>query len=189
MLILHLTRRLRWLYLGLLLGTLNGCDRQSALQPVPSPYTPIVTPSPIPTSEAVGNGVPRPSTVVYGVPPARSGHELVYHNRLKMVLLVNGDHAVGADEPGKLWGWDGQCWRVVTEDGPVSRELGGVAYDTRRDVLVLYGGSSKDECYDDTWEWDGEGWDQKQVIGPGVCDHFAMTYDASRGKVVLFGGQ
>jgi hypothetical protein len=107
-----------------------------------------------------------------------------------MVLLVNTGwegHEPGV--PAKVWGWNGDEWTIVSADGPEGRDLGGVAYDSRRDKLVVYGGRSPTKCYSDTWEWDGQIWQTLDVVGPNVCDHLAMVYDAARGKVVLFGGQ
>jgi hypothetical protein len=74
-------------------------------------------------------------------PPPCNTHELVYHERLKMVLLVNCA-AEGRDvKPGptRIWGWDGSGWQLLSADGPPQRSLGGVANDSRRDLL-LYGG-------------------------------------------------
>jgi hypothetical protein len=76
-----------------------------------------------------------------------------------MVLLVNGDTGDPAVEgtPGVVWGWNGERWQVVSADAPELRSVGGVAYDSNRQVLVLYGGYTTHECYTDTWEWDGVG--------------------------------
>jgi hypothetical protein len=44
--------------------------------------------------------------------------------------------------------------RVLDSNGPPIRNLGGVAYDAERIVLVLYGGTySATLSYDDTWDW------------------------------------
>ena len=44
--------------------------------------------------------------------------------------------------------------------GPSARYLTDVAYDLRRNVLVLFGGGARDSAtlYDDTWEFDGSSW-------------------------------
>jgi hypothetical protein len=122
---------------------------------------------------------PSPVHPFTAAPSPRAGHELVYHGQLQMVLLVNGDTGDPADtqSPGIIWGWDGEQWQVVSDDAPPLRSIGGVAYDSGRQVLVLYGGYTPGECYTDTWEWDGITWQKLDVEGPGVCDHFAMTYD------------
>jgi hypothetical protein len=128
-------------------------------------------------------------------PPASAGHALVYHAGLHAVLLVNaglgGMTSPPASTPTTLWKWTGQRWDVLDANGPPIRNLGGVAYDAERNVLVLYGGTySATLSYDDTWEWRvAGGWEQKNVSGPGKRDHTEMAYDAVRKRVVLFGGQ
>jgi hypothetical protein len=129
-------------------------------------------------------------------PPASAGHDLVYHDSLRAVLLVNAglggpDDARMAGQRTRLWSWDGNRWSLIDSAGPPVRNLGGVAYDAGRDKLVLYGGTfSANLSYSDTWEWDRRsGWRQLQVSGPGTRDHTQMTYDAERGVVILFGGQ
>ena len=73
---------------------------------------------------------------------------------------------------------------------PSARYDHGVAYDSARGQLVLFGGI--DENFDllaDTWVWDGADWTQKfpETSPPARYQH-AMAYDAARGTVVLFGG-
>ena len=157
-----------------------------------TPVAPLQIPSATPLGAPTATLAPSPTREPELHPSARSGHELVYHAQLQMILLVGGGYT-GPDERvethANLWGWDGERWRIINANGPERRGLGGVAYDSRRNVLVIYGGYTREECYTDTWEWDGETWSEKTVTGPGVCDHFSMTYDAARGRIVLFGGQ
>ena len=128
-------------------------------------------------------------------PPASAGHELVFHDALGVVLLVNaglgGAISPPATQPSQLWAWNGAGWRLVDSAGPPIRNLGGVAYDPAREVLVVHGGTySAQLSYGDTWEWRADaGWNRVDVPGPGVRDHTQMTYDAARHQVVLFGGQ
>src|SRR5215212_2109264 len=110
------------------------------------------------------------------MPEARSGHELVWHERLGIVLLVNGDHQ-SSDDPGTIWGWDGDTWQIVTDDAPPIQTLGGVAYDTKRNLLLLHGGSQSAKDYSNaTWAWDGSDWEQLEGTSPGTRDHFSMAY-------------
>ena len=128
-------------------------------------------------------------------PAASAGHELVFHDALGVVLLVNaglgGATSPPATQPSQLWAWNGAGWRLVDSAGPPIRNLGGVAYDPAREVLVVHGGTySAQLSYGDTWEWRADaGWNRVDVPGPGVRDHTQMTYDAARRQVVLFGGQ
>jgi len=60
---------------------------------------------------------------------------------------------------GDTWGWNGIAWKKLAENGPPARAIGGMAYDKRRDRVVLFGGI----LYwpvdaNDTWEWDGAIW-------------------------------
>jgi hypothetical protein len=128
-------------------------------------------------------------------PPASAGHSLVYHDALGSVLLLNAGLG-GMDTPSSrartvIWRWSGSDWTVLDSMGPPIRNLGGVAYDNDRGVLVLFGGSyGLDLVYADTWEWTpGDGWRQRDASGPGRRDHTAMVYDRRLRRVVLYGGQ
>ena len=111
------------------------------------------------------------------------------------MLLVNAGLGGMSSPPSNartvLWRWNGQSWTALDSSGPPVRNLGGVAYDSHRDRLVLYGGSySADLVYDETWEWSSSGgWSKRDVAGPGRRDHTDMVYDVERRRVVLFGGQ
>jgi len=147
--------------------------------------TQIIAPTPTQTAPAT-TSTPAPPTR----PEARSGHELVYSDALQKVLLVNvGSESNELGVPAKIWGWDGFQWGIVNDGGLEGRNLGGVAYDSKHNGLVVYGGWSPNKCYTDTWEWDSQTWRRLPIEGPGVCDHFAMVYDSNRGRIVLFGGQ
>ena len=59
----------------------------------------------------------------------------------------------------------------------------GLAYDSRRNVFVLFGGDGE------TWEWNGNNWTKIQVsVAPSQRGNPAMAYDSRRGVIVLFGG-
>ena len=122
--------------------------------------------------------------------PACSAHELVYHDKLGMVLLLNCGEA---EDQGRFWGWNGRKWTELSSDAPSPRELGGAVYDTRRNVIVMYGGQqmvrSEPRTLAETWEWDGKSWKKIDAAPPDVTDHFAMAYDPARGQTVLYGGQ
>ena len=96
-----------------------------------------------------------------------------------------------ATTPMRIWKWNGAQWSVIDSSGPPVRSLGGVAYDSDRGVVVMYGGSySLDLTYDETWEWSvSSGWTKRSVAGPGKRDHTDMVYDKTRHRMVLHGGQ
>jgi hypothetical protein len=77
--------------------------------------------------------------------------------------------------------------------GPSARYGHSMAYDSQRQVVVLFGGNSNQQwpsgALNDTWEWDGISWTQRMVPSPpSPRGHGAMVYDSSRGVCVFFGG-
>ncbi len=72
---------------------------------------------------------------------------------------------------------------------PSARTFAATAYDSGRDRLVLYGGSTSTTNLGDTWEWDGSTWTSTApAIAPPPLAAAAMAYDSARGRSVLFGG-
>jgi len=94
-------------------------------------------------------------------PPACGTHSLVYHDKLGMVLLVNCGEG---EQKGVVWGWNGRKWEQVSSDAPSPREIGEAVYDSRRNVLVMYGGlqvhNGEPHNLAETWEWDGQTWNK-----------------------------
>lgn len=79
-------------------------------------------------------------------------------------------------------------WMLRSTDGPAPRYYHALAYDSGRDVAVLYGGY--DGYYNgQTWEWDGSTWTMVSVPGPSPRYSHAMTFDNRLGVTVLFGGK
>ncbi len=85
----------------------------------------------------------------------------------------------------------GDCtveWKQVSTTGPGPRRNPGLAYDAKRERLVLFGGSNDSGPLGDTWEWDGSVWTQRSSGGPVPRFGHAMAFDAARDRVILFGG-
>jgi len=119
-------------------------------------------------------------------------HDMVYHEKAGQVVLVNGgpENGKSLTAPVELWGWDGKQWSLLSADpnGPRWRNFTSVTYDSKRKVIVLYGGLTAEQDFEDTWEWDGKRWTQLTVEGPGPRESAGMAYDSKRERVVLFGG-
>jgi hypothetical protein len=128
-------------------------------------------------------------------PPASVGHALVFDEARRKVLMLNAglgsmDDSREVGKPTRIWEWDGSVWRLIDSSGPPIRNLAGVAYDTRRNVIVVHGGTASATLnYGETWEWSSSGWAKKSDGGPGVRSHTQMAFDKARGRAVLFGGQ
>jgi hypothetical protein len=128
-------------------------------------------------------------------PIGRSVHRLVYDSARGHLLLVGGQPGGQALPAGDLWRWDGSSW---TELAPATalppRKNHGVAYDSARQRVVVFGGivgglAAPSKSLDDTWEWNGQDWiDRTAAKKPAARAGHAMTYDPVRGVVLVFGG-
>jgi hypothetical protein len=86
-------------------------------------------------------------------------------------------------------------WQPITpEHTPGMRANSNIAYDSKRQVFVMFGGLSdflggSFNFANDTWEWDGKDWKEiKTSTTPSPRANSSMAYDAKRGLVVMFGG-
>jgi hypothetical protein len=127
-------------------------------------------------------------------PAGRSLHRMVYDSRRGRVVLYGG-FLEGSTYDLSLWEWDGASWEEHPADAsaPGSRPGHGMAYDTRRGRVVIFGGfnvSCPNSLCSDTWEWDGTAWSHPS---PGVTPSGRavpmMTYDEGSERVLLFGGE
>jgi len=131
-------------------------------------------------------------------PPAREQGFAV--NTGSHVLMGFGG---GGSYHSDLWQWDGQNWACIDPGNPgggsstlpPTRTNYGMAYDSLRDRLVLFGGlsSATGMPLDDTWEWDISCGVWTQVAqGPGATpaprEGGRLSYDEARQRIVLYGG-
>lgn len=82
----------------------------------------------------------------------------------------------------------GRWSRVAPPTGPSARSGYAMAFDTARNVLVLFGGDTSGGLSRETWEWNGVSWTLRSVVGPSAREHASAVFDQARSKVVLFGG-
>ena len=87
-------------------------------------------------------------------------------------------------------------WKALAPThSPGPRALAAIAYDSRRQRAVMFGGLTYWDgtkwFYDNsTWEWDGQDWHKMETaVAPTGRVLHAMAYDEARGKVILYGGQ
>lgn len=72
------------------------------------------------------------------------------------MILFGGGYDGGVY--GDLWSWDGSSWRKLSDSGPEPRVMGHVAYDKRRDRIVLFGGRRASGVNSDLGRYLGVGW-------------------------------
>jgi hypothetical protein len=82
-------------------------------------------------------------------------------------------------------------WRFhLTAQRPSIRSGHGLAFDTQRNKLVLFGGFAGFAPLGDLWEFDGSNWQQRvSIAGPTPRMFHTMTYMPQIGRVLLFGGR
>jgi hypothetical protein len=128
-------------------------------------------------------------------PSQRYFTNMVYDSwRDRMILFGGFDGSGDCDFGGQsncggTWEWDGRVWTLVQTSGPSPRQNHGMAFDSDRGRVVLFGGTESGPVYNsETWEWNGSGWIPVTSVGPAPRGLHAMTYDSTRKKVVLHGG-
>lgn len=119
-------------------------------------------------------------------PTARRGAAMAYTASTEKTLLWSGGEKGTAYND--TWEWDGEGWVQVADTGPRPIEGGGIAFDSLRNVVVLFSQYENGTVWE-TWEWDGQDWTQVEDTGPQALNYlFGMTYDSARQVTVLEGG-
>lgn len=127
-------------------------------------------------------------------PGPRSDFGFVWDSaRGEAVLFGGGIHRSVWEQLDDTWVWRDGAWTQMTPaDKPSPRRTFGMAYDTARQRVVLYGGTLDAMAFsssDETWEWDGQNWTLRSSVGaPTAREHIRMVYDEARHVTVLFGG-
>jgi galactose oxidase-like protein len=125
-------------------------------------------------------------------PDRRFGHAMAYDAKRKVFVMFGGKGWYWNQWNWwkGTWEWDGTNWKKVQPTTEPSPRTGhAMTYDSRRGVVVLFGGWDDKNHLSDTWEWDGTTWTKRSpAAAPSARAAHAMTYDSQRGVVVLFGG-
>ena len=87
------------------------------------------------------------------------GRRVEYDEGRGVAVLYGGEYnSPCTDNYEDTWEYDGNDWKeVATNPRPPARFGSVMAYDIRRKVTLLHGGSGC-AVHGDTWEFDGKGW-------------------------------
>jgi hypothetical protein len=126
-------------------------------------------------------------------PPARMMHAMVYDARRKKTVVFGGMGARSGEAStpifGDTWEFDGERWTLIQSAGPPPRLGAGSAYDSKRGLVLVFGGSNEQGALNDLWAWDGTSWRKLAEGGPEARVFGSMAYDKRRDRLVLFGGR
>ncbi len=94
---------------------------------------------------------------------------------------------------GVVWEWNGATWTQRTDvlDPQPLTTSHDLAFDSKRDVVVTFGGriDTAGNTGNQTWEYDGTSW---ALLSPGnpppARSKHRISYDSDRDVIVLFGG-
>jgi hypothetical protein len=130
------------------------------------------------------------------MPTAQLDDGLVFDSSRQRLVLFGGKSTNNPSQNplAETWEWDGVNWqRILPAASPPLRSRPAMAFDQRRGVTVLFGGTyivpfvSFVE-YADTWEWDGVNWrSASPVTTPLGFRSPALAYDEARQRCVLAG--
>ncbi len=94
-------------------------------------------------------------------PGIRVNAATAYDSQRRATILVAGG-AMEMRDAVDTWSWNGTRWTRLGEQKLGQRDLPGLAYDSARQRLVLFGGlivpGPPPTPRSDTWEWDGDKW-------------------------------
>jgi hypothetical protein len=120
---------------------------------------------------------------------------MVYADHLQRVVLFGGltdpDAANIRYELGDTWEWSGTRWvQIFTAQSPAARSGPGMAYDSLRRQVILFGGlQGRNNFFNDTWAYRNREWVQIATPNaPAPRTLPGMAYDAVRDRVVMHGG-
>ncbi|MHA2031768.1 MAG: Kelch repeat-containing protein [Candidatus Kariarchaeaceae archaeon] len=134
-------------------------------------------------------------------PSERGYFDMVYDNESKIVILMGGFH-LNSTNPypvnilrDDLWTYSlsSNSWKDITPIERPSARLtrGALAYDSKHDVVILFGGV-EGGLYRDTWAYDYNTniWtNMTPDTSPPARDAHEMVYDSQSDRIIMFGGR
>jgi hypothetical protein len=114
----------------------------------------------------------------------------VAYDTVRRRTVCYGGYMAATARLSDTWEWDGATWtQLKPATQPPARARSAIAFDTKRGLVVMFGGNTATALPNDTWEWNGTSWRSVSLAQspPGRTGH-AVAYDAARGDVVVQGG-
>ncbi|KKM95014.1 hypothetical protein LCGC14_1192450 [marine sediment metagenome] len=124
-------------------------------------------------------------------PTPRIGHDMVYDEARDEIILFGGRDLSCKIQYNDTWSWTTEYgWRLLTTDvSPSPRAFHAMVYDSKREIIVMTGGSEtcRIVALPKVWEWNGQNWKEIPNNGPARAAH-RLVYDSHRKVTIMFGG-
>lgn len=124
------------------------------------------------------------------LPPRRAHHALVYDEARGAVVLTSGSTSPNGQSftfYNDLWAYDGTTWEYIGTAGDERSGI-GLAYDSRRDRIVSFGGFSNGNSLGDLRVLEGNQWTVLANISKLAAAEPGFVYDIRRDRCIAFGG-
>jgi hypothetical protein len=127
---------------------------------------------------------------VPNVPAARFHHSGAYDEGRKEFLIYGGyTWDQETKKLGDVWGWNGTTWQLVGDTG-VRKIVAPLAFDSKRQRTVMFGGSGDSDANDGKLRSLGGGtWLLVKDVPYLGREDVSLAYDSKRDRLVLFGGR
>jgi hypothetical protein len=147
-----------------------------------------------------GKGLPNNSTwewdgrawkkIIGTQPDGRQAFAMIYDSKRNKTVLFGGMGDTHDKIFSDTWEFDGKEWKkILVTTSPEPRMSPGYAFDSKRGLLIIFGGSTATGFKGDTWGWNGQEWKKLADDGPAPRAMGYMAYDKHRDRIVLFGGR
>lgn len=131
------------------------------------------------TYQATGYEIDDP--LPFGSRVTRAVHDRARRQNL-LVTAVDGDSDL------QTWVHRAQRWERLPITGPPIRTNAALAYDSEREAVLLYGGSSSGTLRNDLWVFDGEWREVATTETPPPGPRPLLAFDVARGVAVCVPG-
>ncbi len=128
-------------------------------------------------------------------PELRAAEPGVAYDRQRQRIVLFGGSVDRNTMIEDTWEHDGTRWTRLGLASPPARSAHMMAYDARRNRVVMLGGigvgrgNQPPGDLGDLWEFDGAVWEERTVSGGPSPRHSAgIAYDSRRGRTVIYGG-
>lgn len=129
-------------------------------------------------------------------PIQRTGPALAFDSKRGQLILFGGYRSTDANpyhQDIQQWSGTNQLWTDLTTFAakPDPRQLSAMAYDSKRDLMYLFGGTGA-KTFNDFWAWapGTMSWSPVTVNSPLPPANYSQSlfYDSVRDRVVMYGG-